>query len=95
MVSMPNYAPSTMGVVRRIVEEEGFFRGLYQGVGFLLARQVLFGMVKFLVFDGLTSWMLSLCAVLAEAQLLVSDFLFYFASKRNVAVSSVPVRRDH
>ena len=94
MVSMPTYAPSTMAVVRRIVEEEGFFRGLYQGVGFLLARQVLFGMVKFLVFDGLTSWIISLYAVLAEAQLLVSE-TFYFDCERNVAVSSVPVRRDH
>lgn len=77
------------------MEEEGFFRGLYQGVGFLLARQVLFGMVKFLVFDGLTSWILSLYAVLAEAQLLVSERFFYFDCERNVAVSSVAVRRDH
>jgi len=84
-----------MAVVRRIVEEEGFFRGLYQGVGFLLARQVLFGMVKFLVFDGLTSWIISLYAVLAEAQLLVSERFFYFDCERNVAVSSVTVRRDH
>jgi len=68
MVSNPGYAPSAFGVATRIVKEEGFFRGLYEGFSFVLARQVLFGMVKFLVFDMFASWIYSLIPILAEAQ---------------------------
>jgi len=59
MVSNPNYAPSAMAVATRIVKEEGFFRGLYEGFSFVLARQVLFGMAKFLVYDTFASWLYS------------------------------------
>jgi len=69
MVSNPSYAPSAMAVATRIVKEEGFFRGLYEGFSFVLARQVLFGMVKFLVFDTFATWVYSLIPVLAEGQL--------------------------
>lgn len=69
MVSNPAYGTTAMGVAQRIVKEEGFFRGLYEGFSFVLARQVLFGMVKFLVFDMFASWVYFNVPILAERQL--------------------------
>lgn len=64
MVSNPSYAETAAGVAKRIIKEEGFFKGLYEGFSFVLTRQVLFGMVKFLVFDTFASWVYSLVPVL-------------------------------
>ena len=50
------------------MKEEGFFKGLYEGFSFVLARQVLFGMVKFLVFDTFATWIYSLLPFFAESQ---------------------------
>ena len=57
-----------MCLLQRIVKEEGFFKGLYEGFSFVLARQVLFGMVKFLVFDTFATWIYSLLPFFAESQ---------------------------
>ncbi|KAJ1481169.1 mitochondrial carrier domain-containing protein [Baffinella frigidus] len=72
MVSNPGFADGGGGlaVAMKIVEDEGFFRGLYEGFAFLVTRQVLFGMVKFLVFDLLASWVL-----FGMANVLVFDLL--------------------
>jgi len=50
MVECPNYAPSLPAAFSRYVSEGGF-PALYDGLIPLLVRQVLFGMVKFVVFD--------------------------------------------
>jgi len=50
MVECPSYAPNLGGGVERYVREGGIL-SLYDGLIPLLVRQVLFGMVKFLVFD--------------------------------------------
>jgi hypothetical protein len=50
-VSDDAYATSAWGVLTRIVSEDGLFKGLYQGFGLLLTRQIMFGAMKFLVFD--------------------------------------------
>lgn len=68
MVSNPSYSSSAVGVAKRIIKEEGFFKGLYEGFSFVLARQVLFGMVKFLVFDTFATWIYSMLPVFAESQ---------------------------
>ncbi|EKX36267.1 hypothetical protein GUITHDRAFT_79015, partial [Guillardia theta CCMP2712] len=75
MVSNPSYGSGALAVAGRIIKEEGFFRGLYEGFSFLLTRQVLFGMVKFFVFDTFASTIYSFFPVLGEqaiTQLLVS-----------------------
>jgi len=50
MVECPTYAPSFFSAVTRYAEEGGWL-SLYDGLLPLLVRQVLFGMVKFLIFD--------------------------------------------
>ncbi len=50
MVESPAYAPSAVAALERYMGEGGV-AALYDGLLPLLARQVLFGMVKFLVFD--------------------------------------------
>lgn len=75
-VSNPSFGGgTTFGVASKIVQEEGFFRGLYEGFSFLLTRQVLFGMVKFFVFDTFASSLFAAFPFLAEqavTKLLVS-----------------------
>jgi len=72
MVSNPGFADGGGGlaVAMKIVEDEGFFRGLYEGFAFLVTRQVLFGMVKFLVFDLLASWIFATFPVMGSTTFL-------------------------
>ena len=50
MVECPSYAPSFAAAAKRYITEGGWL-SLYDGLIPLLVRQVLFGMVKFLIFD--------------------------------------------
>ena len=50
MVECPSYAPTFPAAVQRFVREGGVL-SMYDGLIPLLLRQVLFGMVKFLIFD--------------------------------------------
>ncbi len=50
MVEDPTYAPDLVSASRRFVSEGGV-ASLYDGIIPLLVRQILFGMVKFLIFD--------------------------------------------
>ena len=50
MVECPGYAPNFAAALQRYVGEGGWL-ALYDGLIPLLVRQVLFGMVKFLIFD--------------------------------------------
>jgi len=65
MVSNPSYAPSAMAVAARIVKEEGFLRGLYEGFSFVLARQVL-GFT--LLYSALLCFTLLYSALLASSR---------------------------
>ena len=51
MVEDPEFAPDLRAALQRYVDEAGF-ESLYDGLIPLMIRQVLFGMVKFLVFDS-------------------------------------------
>ena len=50
MVECPGYAPNFLAAYKRYTDAGGFL-SLYDGLIPLLVRQVLFGMVKFLIFD--------------------------------------------
>ncbi|KAL3917263.1 MAG: hypothetical protein SGPRY_006473 [Prymnesium sp.] len=50
MVECPKYASGLVGALKRSIDEGGVL-SLYDGLIPLLVRQVLFGMVKFLIFD--------------------------------------------
>ena len=57
-LSQPNYAPNILGVLNRMVDEEGVM-SLFQAVPVFLAKEVPFAMAKFTVFDLSTAWMYS------------------------------------
>jgi len=51
IVAQPDYADSFVSTLKRISKEEGV-ASLFQGFGPLATRQVLFGMMKFFIFDS-------------------------------------------
>jgi solute carrier family 25 phosphate transporter 3 len=55
-VAQPDYATNTVGVVRRMVKEEGAI-SLINAVPVFLAKNVPYAMTKFTVFDISTEWM--------------------------------------
>lgn len=70
-VECPNYAPNFGGALQRYVSEGGW-ASLYDGLIPLLVRQVLFGMVKFLIFDTCADYILGLLPAGASDDQLVS-----------------------
>jgi len=74
IVAQPDYAPSFAGTVRRIAKEEGV-GSLFEGIGPLAIRQVLFGMMKFFIFDSFADQIFRVFPSLADrvsTQLFVS-----------------------
>ena len=71
MVEYPTYAPSFVGAATRYVREGGV-ASLYDGLLPLLVRQILFGMVKFLIFDECAQWILATLPAGAADQASVS-----------------------
>jgi len=58
-VAEPNFAPNSLQATVKIIEEEGFTQ-LYAGFKPLLFRQVIFGMMKFFVFDFFAEFVYSI-----------------------------------
>ena len=74
MVECPNYAESFAGAVGRYLREGGV-ASLYDGLIPLMIRQILFGMVKFLVFDTCADAILAALPPGAADQAAVSLFV--------------------
>jgi solute carrier family 25 (mitochondrial phosphate transporter), member 3 len=55
-VAQPGYAPSILGVLDRLVEEEGIGT-LFAAVPVFLAKEIPFAIAKFTTFDFATAWM--------------------------------------
>jgi len=71
MVEQPDYAPTMAAAFGRYSQEAGL-AALYDGLIPLLVRQVLFGMVKFLVFDSASDVILASLPLEAQQDPLVS-----------------------
>lgn len=54
-VTQPDFADNIVGVVSRIIKEEGFF-SLFSALNVWILKEVPYNVVKFLVFDGFTAW---------------------------------------
>ncbi|KAJ1630746.1 mitochondrial carrier domain-containing protein, partial [Pavlovales sp. CCMP2436] len=73
-VAQPDYAPGLPAMLRRIAAEDGVM-SLYKGLGPIVLRQVIFGMVKFYTFDAGTDALFAAAPSLKAtvgSQLLVS-----------------------
>jgi len=71
MVERPEYAPSATAALSRFVGEGGV-ASLYSGLLPLMARQVSFGMVKFLIFDYAKDLILSLLPIALREEVAIS-----------------------
>lgn len=55
-VAQPDFSPSIIGVVKRMIDEEGI-KSLFSAVPVFWLKEVPFAMAKFTVFDVSTAWM--------------------------------------
>mmetsp|Transcript_14940 Transcript_14940/g.22611 ORF Transcript_14940/g.22611 Transcript_14940/m.22611 type:complete len:731 (-) Transcript_14940:138-2330(-) len=87
IVAKPDYATNFVGTVQRIAQEEGI-KSLFEGFGPLAIRQVLFGMMKFFIFDSFAEEVYRLQPSLAE-QVSTQLFVSFLAGLVAGTVASV------